>query len=164
MLGGETSHTSPWCRPSHCHAPPILQATVGFSTVSPDVSHLPSSSSSSHSLPSAYSERWELPVGWGRQRLPQAQVQYGQYGGVVERGEASADVEERVRTRQLVENMASTRELLLSDFALPNVPIRSSIQSPSLDPNLPPSPLPTFMSLSVMTSADDAAESGRTQC
>jgi hypothetical protein len=125
MLGGESS---PWCRPRH--APPILQATVGFSGVSPEASLLPSSSSSPHSLPSSYSEVSELSVGWGRQRS-QADVQYGQHDGVVEGREAAADVDvtgesqEPVRTRQLVENMAR-REVVLSDFALPNSPIRST--------------------------------------
>jgi hypothetical protein len=145
MLGGDTS---PWCRPRH--APPILQATVGFSGVSPEASLfpssssspassllpppsaeaslLPSSSSSPHSLPSSYSEVSELSVGWGRQRS-QADVQYGLHDGVVERREAAVDVdgarEEPVRTRQLVENMAR-REVVLSDFALPNSPIRST--------------------------------------
>ena len=125
MLGGETS---PWCRPRH--TPPILLATVGFSGVSPEASLLPSSSSSPHSLPSSYSEVSELSVGWGRQRS-QADVQYGQHDGALEGREAAADVvvdvtvEEPVRTRQLVENM-TRREVVLSDFALPNSPIRST--------------------------------------
>ena len=125
MIGGETS---PWCRPRH--TPPILQATVGFSGVSPEASLLPSSSSSPHSLPPSYSEGSELSVGWGRQRS-QADVQYGQHDGALEGREAAADVvvdvtvEEPVRTRQLVENM-TRREVVLSDFALPNSPIRST--------------------------------------
>ena len=125
MLGGETS---PWCRPRH--APPIVLATVGFSGESPQASHLPSSSSTPHSLPSSYSEGSELSVGWGRQRS-QADVQYGQHDGALEGREAAADVvvdvtvEEPVRTRQLVENM-TRREVVLSDFALPNSPIRST--------------------------------------
>ena len=69
-----------------------------------------------------------MSVGWGRQRS-QADVQYGQHDGVVEGREAAADVdvtgEEPVLTRQLVENMAR-REVVLSDFALPNSPIRST--------------------------------------
>jgi len=141
MLGGETS---PWCRPRH--ATPILQATVGFSGMSPEASFLPSSSSSPHSLPSSYSEVSELSVGWGRQRS-QADVQYGQHDGVVERREAAADVdvdvtvEEPVRTRQLVENMAR-REVVASDFALLNTPTRSA-NSPvrSSDFTLPNSPI-----------------------